>query len=160
MVVDNRNAAGRRVIHPADAFQLLEGQQNIDAAFLNQRRVDFFGEANVADDAAAALRHAECIGFFDVITGGERHFPIISEARILPCPPTPVNSRSNLVLELNYGPPLSAGRPARLPVLGNLRADGAAGAHRRVNHGLLAGGLNGGAADQQTDAALMHFWYR
>jgi hypothetical protein len=30
----------------------------------------------------------------------------------------------------------------------NLGADGAAGAHRGIDYGLFAGGLNGGAADQ------------
>jgi len=63
IVVDNHDAAGTEVVSPADAFQFFEGQQNIDGAFLNQRRVDFFGDADVADDAAAALRHAEGIVF-------------------------------------------------------------------------------------------------
>ena len=75
MIVDDGSTFGTEVIHPADAFQFLEGQQDIDGAFLNQRRIDFFGDADVADDAAAALRHAEGIGFFNVITGSESHFP-------------------------------------------------------------------------------------
>jgi hypothetical protein len=37
----------------------------------------------------------------------------------------------------------------------NLGADGATGAHRRIYHRLFAGGLNGRAANQQTDAALI-----
>jgi hypothetical protein len=39
----------------------------------------------------------------------------------------------------------------------NLLTDGAAGAHRGIDNGLFAGGLNGGAADQQADAALVAF---
>ncbi len=74
MVVDDGNAVRFEVAGPAGRFQFLQGEEQVGLALPDYRRPDLLGETHVADHAAAALRHAYGICFFNIVAGGDGRF--------------------------------------------------------------------------------------
>ena len=70
MVIDDGYTSRSQVMAPAGCLQLLKGEQHISLSNLDEGGTYLGGDSYVAGNATTALRHAQGVGFLDVISGG------------------------------------------------------------------------------------------